>query len=56
MDLQKMALRPQGGHLITSISPLLSRLADVDVFKFAAQQVPVLESFATRMSSRSAIR
>jgi len=47
-DVEKMALKPQGGHIITNFSTLVSRLAYVDMFALAAQQGPVMESFATR--------
>lgn len=45
MELQKVASKPQGGHVITNFSTLLSRLPQVDVLAFAAQQLPVLEAF-----------
>lgn len=45
-DLQKMAMRPQGGHVIVNFSTLLPRLAQVDVFEFAAKQVRVMQAFA----------
>ena len=46
MDLEKMAARPQGGHVIVNFSTLLPRLADVDIYAFAARQLPVMEAFA----------
>ncbi|MBL4613943.1 MAG: YkgJ family cysteine cluster protein [Magnetovibrio sp.] len=46
MDLHKMALRPQGGHVIVNFSTLLARLGNVDVFAFAAQQLPIIQAFA----------
>jgi Fe-S-cluster containining protein len=47
-DLEKMAQKPQGGRLVTNFSTLLSCLAEVDIAHFAAQQFPVMESFAAR--------
>jgi Fe-S-cluster containining protein len=47
-DLEKMALKPQGGHIITNFSTLVARLPQVDIFALAAQQGPVMENFAAR--------
>lgn len=47
-DLEKMAQKPQGGRLVTNFSTLISCLAEVDIAHFAAQQLPVMESFAAR--------
>lgn len=46
MELEKMALRPKGGHVVTNFSTLVHCLAEVDVFALAAQQAPVMEAFA----------
>ncbi|HEY9080851.1 YkgJ family cysteine cluster protein [Magnetovibrio sp.] len=46
MELEKMALRPQGGHVIVNFSTLLPRLGGVDIHALAAQQAPVMEAFA----------
>jgi len=51
-ELEKMALRPQGGHVIVSFSPLLHRLADVDVLAFAAKQLPVMQAFAAQTEGK----
>lgn len=48
MDLEKVAGRPKGGHLIVSFSSLIPRLADVDIVAFAAKQWPVMEAFAAK--------
>lgn len=48
MDLEKMATKPQGGHVITNFATLISRLPAVDIYAFAAQQLHVLEAFAER--------
>lgn len=52
-DLEKMAMRPQGGHIVTNFSTLISRLAEVDMFTFAAQQLPVMEAFAARTQGQA---
>ncbi|WP_084005628.1 YkgJ family cysteine cluster protein [Magnetovibrio blakemorei] len=44
-DIDKMALRPQGGHVVVSFFPLLTRLGTVDVVDFAAKQSIVLQKF-----------
>jgi len=46
MDLEKIAMRPQGGHVIVNFSTLIPRLANVDIYAFAAKQLPVMEAFA----------
>lgn len=46
MDLEKMALRPQGGQVIVNFSTLVPRLASVDIQALAAKQLPVMEAFA----------
>lgn len=46
MELEKMASRPQGGHVIVNFATLVPRLADVDIYALAAQQLPVMEAFA----------
>jgi len=48
MDLQKVALRPKGGHIIVNFSTLIPRLADVDILDFAAKQQPVMQAFAQK--------
>ncbi|MFC1673616.1 YkgJ family cysteine cluster protein [Pseudomonadota bacterium] len=53
MDLEKMALRPQGGHVITNFSTLLSRLGQVDIYDFAAKQLPVMEAFADMTAGKA---
>lgn len=45
-DVEKMALRPQGGHVIVSFAPLTPRLPHLDIHDFAAKQLPVMEAFA----------
>lgn len=45
-DVDKMALRPQGGHVILNFSTLMARLAGVDVYEFAAKQLPIMQAFA----------
>ncbi len=45
-DVDKMALRPQGGHVILSFTTLTPRLPQVDIQDFAAKQLRVMESFA----------
>lgn len=52
MDLEKMAQRPQGGHLILNFSSLVPRLAHVDIYAFAAQQLPVMKTFAARTAGK----
>jgi len=46
MDLEKMASRPQGGHVIVNFSTLVPRLSNVDIYALAAQQLAVMEAFA----------
>jgi len=46
MDLEKMASRPQGGHVIVNFSTLVPRLSNVDIYALAAQQLSVMEAFA----------
>ena len=48
MDLEKMALRPQGGQVILNFSTLVPRLATVDIQDLAAKQAPVMEAFAAK--------
>ncbi|MBF0251291.1 MAG: YkgJ family cysteine cluster protein [Alphaproteobacteria bacterium] len=48
MDVEKMASRPMGGHVITDTAHLIQHLAGVDAFHFAAKQLPVMEAFAAR--------
>jgi len=45
-DVEKMALRPQGGHVVVNFSTLTPRLPQVDIYAFAAKQLPVMEAFA----------
>lgn len=53
MDIEKMALRPQGGQVILNFSTLVPRLASVDIEALAAQQLPVMEAFADKTAGRS---
>ncbi|MBL4692143.1 MAG: YkgJ family cysteine cluster protein [Magnetovibrio sp.] len=46
MDLEKVAGRPKGGHIIVSFSTLIPRLAEVDIIDFAQKQLPVMQDFA----------
>lgn len=55
MELEKMALRPQGGHVIVNFSTLISRLASVDVYDLAAKQLPVMEAFAALTEDNPAL-
>lgn len=52
-DVEKMALRPQGGHVVMSFSKLLPRLPQVDIYAFAAQQLPVMDAFAELTSGNA---
>ncbi|PCI41107.1 MAG: zinc/iron-chelating domain-containing protein [Rhodospirillaceae bacterium] len=53
MDLEKVANRPKGGHLILNFSTLVPRLADVDIFKLAKKQASVMLHFADQTAERT---
>ncbi|MHA1567577.1 MAG: YkgJ family cysteine cluster protein, partial [Alphaproteobacteria bacterium] len=48
MDLQKVAMKPNGGRVLVSFSTLIPRLPKVDIFAFAEKQCQVMKSFANR--------
>ena len=53
MDLEKIASRPKGGHLILNFSTLVPRLSDVDIFELAQKQGPVMQSFADQTAGQA---
>jgi len=52
LDLEKMAQRPKGGHVIVNFSTLIPRLADVDIYEFARKQLPVMKAFAKQTADQ----
>lgn len=46
MELKKAAMRPAGGQVLVGFSSLIPRLPKVDIYDFAAKQLPVMQSFA----------
>ncbi|MCK5446088.1 MAG: YkgJ family cysteine cluster protein [Rhodospirillaceae bacterium] len=52
-QLQKIALRPHGGHLIINFSSLIPRLAKIDIYDFAAKQLAVMIDFADRTAGKA---
>ncbi len=53
MELEKIAQRAQGGHVILNFSTLIARLANVDIYAFAAKQLPVMKAFAERTAGNA---
>lgn len=52
-EVFSMALRPQGGQVITNFSHLIARLPQVDMFDFAAQQQAVMQRFSNLTTGKT---
>lgn len=51
MDVMKAAMKPAGGQRYVSFSTLVPRLAQVDIYDFAAKQAPVMRHYADQTAS-----
>jgi len=49
-ELTRVAMRPTGGRVVTGFSTLIPRLPQVDIYDFAARQLPVMRDFAEKVS------
>jgi Fe-S-cluster containining protein len=55
LEVRKMALKPAGGQVLVNFATLLPRLPKVDPIAFARCQAPIMQDFAARTASNSAL-
>ncbi len=51
MEIQKVAMKPSGGQVIVSFSTLIPRLAKVDIYAFARNQLPIMTAYAKKTAN-----